>query len=979
MKKIIAIVYSAFAVALSAFAELPSTNIKYIGYANGYLSLYLADRPALVSGTGVSYELQLRASDADEWQTVKTAPVSTTPNFVSNGYNGGLVNYKMDLTQKSVQVRVRIFKDEEYGEWMDGGTVQGYLTVRGTVIGNSAQADNALDGNMNTMIDESGHPWTGFDFGEPTKVKGVRIFARADSCGNRVKGLSIEAASSAAFTDTQVLHVNQINGAGLSGPIEVWFEEPVECGAIRLNSVEPAMMLSIWEWEVVPADVSSVKPTVAVTYDTLQNFNAQVSWTLPAGMQVDAVRVYRSTSVGSMGRVVMDWADAATVTSFTDETCKVCVNYFYRVEVRSQLPGYEGQTSLSKAMEYRRLRRLERSWADETKLLDGVTLMTPTNGNVSAVAYAKAFDGNVSTWPDNGNAAYGVGPVGVQFSEKAWVGKFAYVHRNDGWCYARIKCAALCATMADDQPELLNKVQVSECASQYVENSTQLYVQDVTTVLEGGADCYFLYQVYSGGGYTFCANVAELMLFGWTQSDIDAAGETTAPTEVNVAHASGVAGLQVTWAGALNPHGFVVQRRAAGESEWSNIATLESTALSYTDTSVTTGTYVYRVAAKDDNDELQQSAEVQYIYYTPGDGTGLRGTIMWPYISSDAAQCFPPNKVSLGDGAVNFKVADGASLVSGEDVKSNVRLEWRGKLIVPIAGAYTITLETSDGGAVCVDGVFVANSWNGGTKNPSGMVNLTTGEHDILVCARLESTAIAGYRKCVLKWSGPVNEEVIPVSQLKPSTEEACTVNGWNIANMYNWQLGYAFYQPAQDNIRVQASNYTYQDNSKRNMVYVYKPWTSGAFEVSMRLTRNNGGIYAGPMVMAPDGSYLMVYYNDKGSTEMWYGVRLVRKCSTEVEDIVPAKLFGNEHIKWYSTMKIVYARGVFHCYWKWEEADEWTELVAWENDGTFDPHDVRVGAAAYNNSNTSSAGSIYYFNNLLLKDGPKGMAIFLR
>ena len=145
-----------------------------------------------------------------------------------------------------------------------------------------------------------------------------------------------------------------------------------------------------------------------------------------------------------------EWTEGASG-SFTDRNLMVSQQFYYKVVAETDHPTFGAGTIESAPVAFRRARRLERAWSDETKLLDGITIMQPTNGNWSAVSthWKRPYDGNATSFPDTGSTEYSKGPIGLNFGERVWVTGFGYVCRNDNDGYLRISTTALYAASGD--------------------------------------------------------------------------------------------------------------------------------------------------------------------------------------------------------------------------------------------------------------------------------------------------------------------------------------------------------------------------------------------------------------------------------------------------------------------------------------------------------------------------------------------------
>ena len=64
----------------------------------------------------------------------------------------------------------------------------------------------------------------------------------------------------------------------------------------------------------------------------------------------------------------------------------------------------------------------------------------------------------------------------------------------------------------------------------------------------------------------------------------------------------------------------------------------------------------------------------------------------------------------------------------------NIQARWRGKIIAPVAGTYNFSTSSDDGSIIGIDGTLVvANNFFQGTTTRTGTIDLTAGEHDIVI------------------------------------------------------------------------------------------------------------------------------------------------------------------------------------------------------------------------------------------------------
>lgn len=950
----------AAAYACGAFGEVTAPALRATGFINGGLNVWVTRSTILP----LSLEVQMKDANAaaEGWSPVIKKSVASGNNVFWNEHDAAAFCLKTNFVG-TASLRMRTYSNDVTSSWVELGELTAYVNASGTLIGNAVNHGKALDGDFFTLVDEASNPWIGQAFDKPIRVKGIRYFSRPDpGCYTRIYNSRFEHATDDGFTDaTTAFTITASQNSSRTNIVEYWFAEPVSAKAVRHTG---GTRSSVCEYEIIPADIP-YKPAVTVARDDITNFYPVVSWTCGAEMHATSVRVQRSIAATGPYESLTDWLDMAQYASATDTTAKVGIPYFYRVEAVCQHPMFPGQNAVSAAMTCRRLRRLDRAWGNESALLSGVTVMRGTNGVANTAIY-RSFDGDRLTFPDI-FTAYEHGPVGLDFGENVWVGAFGYVCRSDNYCYQRIKYAAVYSAAADDV-ELLDKVQRSDNVLNASQDTT-FRMQDTTSIPAAGAPCWFLWGNISGTNDKFYGNVAEVSFFGWSQQDLIDSGIVTAPSAVSCARSADGLSVIVTWNAGVNVASYALQRRPRGDGDeaWLTVATVDGNVLSAADTGMTQGFWEYRVVAAGADSLTLASELVSHAYYTPGTGSGLAAAVYWPFVAGSAAPGQLVNCAFRGNEAVNISLSPDGAFAPGCTEKA--RLLWRGKLIAPFTGAYDFSLETSDGGAVFIDGKFVCNGWTGAGKTQSGNVNLTAGEHDIGVDARLQSAAAE--KTCILRWGGSVPSDVIPATQLVPSVDlPKLEMDGWNLRT-YNGRLLGSFTRKTAG-YKLRASTEDSVDRDKLNASFLCKPWR-GPFEVEAYVQRMYAG-KGGIMVRTDDGDVFSVMMNSDSGASTWYGVRAITNGVNAVSQLVPWTQFGTTS-NYDCYLKIAYYAGVFQAFWKDLVTDDWTRVMEWKNDGTFG-REFDVGfLVTGSNAETQSE---YDFSQISLKQGPCGTMITL-
>ena len=965
-----ALLCAAMATGAEAAVTTP-TLYKQHGYMNGYLNICFKRGTVDTSAT-VQVQVKPHGADDSAYALAFSQPASSYADFTLNLYDGRYYRFATNLVG-AIDVRVRLWKaDDDCSDWLvlDNNPITGYTRLTGKVIGTQGQKNNAFDGNMFSICDGSGS--VGYDFGEPKRIKGIRWFGRPDnntpgggyggSCFDRIIGSTFDYASDEAFSDgVTILTCTKEKDGGNTSPFHVnehWFDEPVTAQYIRYFKPNNAYG-GLNEFEVIPWDCP-FKPVVTVMRSDLTNFWPVVSWTYQDGLAPTEVRVERATAAEGPFAPVTDWTaagDGGCITNsaaYADDPAPfVGLQYYYRVVAKTGNPSFieEGvpQEVPSATVAYRRYRRLDRSWDDETKLLEGASIMLPTNGNWSAVSghWTKAWDGNPSTFADIGGA-YADGPIGLEFSAPTWVGAFGYICRSDNWCYCRVQGTALYAASGEDQ-EVKDKVQVSDLCQEATQD-TRLHVQGCSKLLDGGASCYFLYFTKAVGQATyFGGNVAELMFFGWDAQDIAKAGVLVAPKTISFANTADHLGVTLVWDEGSNASGgYSVERRVRGSGdEWTSIGDVAAGVTTFTDTTMTQGQWEYRVVAKRDDVTAASPAFVR-AYYAPADGEGLKRIVYWPF-GEKATSFTANNSVELENGALDFDFQNGTPICP-DGPSEQMFLACEGKLVVPFAGSYTITHETSDGGSVWIDGHSAGGHWSGSGKTTSSIFELSAGEHDIQVYTRIENSNVDGRRKSVLKWSGPVGEEVIPACQLRPAAKAYdFTVNAeYDYRQFQGNDWAHASVSGNKVTLRgtpVTLGSQRTSLNVACAMMKTRSPYCNVEFHVARRSADYNPNGTAGVIVHADNGNALLFYFDTNNGDGNCVARCKAIKNGSDAAVSVGSSAQDATQTRWYRYLRLTYepSRDSFCGYHKYESGDEWTQLFEFPNEGNFGP-DSQIG-----------------------------------
>ena len=513
--KSVGIMLAAAVSAVSSAHALTAPTLKAAGFSNGQLTVCVQKTP--ISSTTLEVQMKNLGAADSEYETVIRESVSSLSDFSQSNYDGAYALYATNFDGMAT-LRMRTVSGEETSEWVNMGDFHACINVTGTPIGSSgiqqSERDKALDGNMFTFQDSTLEDpiWLGYDFGESISVRGFRFYPRPNYI-SRIDGAEIQYANDESFSDATTVYTASKSSISTTQITEVVLDESVNARYVRILTGAKCFG-NVAEFEVMPTLV----PYISITRDNITNFYPVVTWRIPSDMSVTSIDVLRSTSEDGKFRAVASGIDPVANSSYTDDSANVGVLYYYKLRTNSP----NGQKTYSSIATYRRWRRLDRSWSDETQLYDGVSILTQTNGTpFDARAHIRnAFDGDRDTYPDSFREGAD-GPLGLNFGEATWVGAVGYVCRtNSEYSNSRVRnCALFCASGND--VELNDKVRSSENLAVATMDYT-FHFQEGTSVPLEGAPWWFLFGYNMSASGFFC-NVNELAFFGWTQHDIDTA------------------------------------------------------------------------------------------------------------------------------------------------------------------------------------------------------------------------------------------------------------------------------------------------------------------------------------------------------------------------------------------------------------------------------------------------------------------------
>ena len=638
--------------------------------------------------------------------------------------------------------------------------VLGTLISSGPYNGDTAnRLANAADGDYITSFNSKAEneTWIGVDLGGVRSVTGVRFLPRHDRA-YRLTNAVVQVANDANFSDAVTVYTHAVPKAyvfTVDGIITLPFDAPANGRYVRWLGHDASKYLSVAEIEflssAIPVDAEippeMVPSDVTATSDALLSGGAPtVGWT-DASSGAFPVQVFRATAAGGPYELVAG-LDAGT-TSWTDTTAVLGVRYYYVVQ-------YTNSVSVGTASEwvaYRRLRRLERTAEDNTKLKDGVTVRLSNTGNENNATWksANAFDGDTST---SVSCPVSDTRIALDFGESKVGVALVRAHAAPSPRYDRLQTACVYATDGD---YLTTGVQVSDGVMPFSTGWVTLSCSDPA--------CYKVYYLMRPDHVNFFSCMAELEMYGWYPAD--EAAILLAPMRLRKTVTA--ASVSLAWDACNRAATYRVEKLVGGT--WSALGTTVSPAFVDETVSLDGTSVSYRiVSVAADGVEEAISQTFSFVPYVPADGTGLTAVYTRPYTNAAWSVAEETVAVTNVDAAIDHDWQRTALFPGwGKDIADihYVRARWYGKLVVPHAGRYSFKAETfaDNAAAVAIDGVWAVNAAHATDDGVSGELDLAAGEHDFY--AEFSKPYVTA--KFVLKWGGAVAEEVIPSSQFRPA------------------------------------------------------------------------------------------------------------------------------------------------------------------------------------------------------------------
>ena len=389
---------------------------------------------------------------------------------------------------------------------------------------------------------------------------------------------------------------------------------------------------------------------------------------------------------------------------------------------------------------------------------------------------------------------------------------------------------------------------------------------------------------------------------------------------------------------------------------------------------------------------ISYSATVRCVPYVHGDGIGLHRSAFFPFISTAVTG---DEREYVSTGAVHIAAATLAEvrpMIEGvEGSHTNVYVTWTGKLIVPFAGSYQFTAAAKGMVSVWIDDSNVTrySAASGYTELTSGATTLAAGEHDIRV-AYWQGAADHGF---TLYWSGAVEKEAIPLSQLKPVVPNALPEPWEGVRSITSSAT--EFY-PSDSRVNADGTfdlaftgaDINYTDGRIRGHNFLYRSFT-GDFKMTLKMNASSwkAGEKGGLKVAAnlTEASPFEAFFL-RGNKSL--GLRARRSGLSEPKSLDGKSAWGTSYTSSTIYMRLERKGSVFTYCYRAAKTEPWTAIYQYDDSATGYYGDtvyvgpvatcVSLGANSWGGDSYRTARYAWRFSEIDIHS-PHGACILLR
>ena len=742
------------------------------------------------------------------------------------------------------------------------------------------------------------------------------------------------------------------------------------------------------------ASLSQEPASFTVARSDLTNQYAVLTWTLPA--DITNTVIYRAFGEGGPWTEIAETNDCAT--TWTDETAPLGIPCWYKIAF-AETDAEELRTvgsMCAATVSHRRCQLLERDWSDMTHVKDGVTIIWHAGSKIynngdgvtrgtTAESAADAFDNNLKSHPNINAPSSGRHSIGVDLGSAYGIG-FVRCYRRSGNAsnqyYLNVKGMTIYGSNNDSswyattEPTVTEPVVVSTTLEWYETASTNF------------APYRYVYACNPNRSWSL--TVTELQFYGWPETATNgyAIGAVDFAADWN-----GGATVELSWKDNGYGTSFNVERSMDGGATWTAIASgLSATSYTDADISLDNAERLYRIVSVNGS-EVSYSKTARVVPYVRGDGVGLHRSALFPFIATDASEMteyVSTGAVSIADATL----AEASPMIDGvEGSHTNVYVTWTGKLIVPFAGSYKFTAAAKGMVSVWIDDSNVTrySAASVFTELTSAETSLAAGEHDIRV-AYWQGAADHGF---TLYWSGAVEKEAIPLSQLKPVVPNALPEPWEGVRSITSSAT--EFY-PSDSRVNADGSfdlaftgaDINYTDGRIRGHNFLYRSF-KGDFKMTVKVKMNASSWKAGEK----GGLKVAANLSEASPFEAFFlrgnkslGLRSRRSGLSEPKSIDNKSAWATSYTSTTIYMRLDRNGSVFTYSYRAAKTDPWTAIYRYDDSETGFYGDtvyvgpvatcVNLGANSWEGDSYRTARYAWRFSEIDIHS-PRGMSILLR